>query len=113
MAIKSARKFLVGTCYIDLVSSAELHLYSFFVGPLSVRPRRGKILLLLVLLVVTIGLSSNSVLYFTPNPSETHITIHFPKAHDTDYPLPMQFVTDSDSDTDTDTDTDTDNEKND
>ena len=84
-----------------------------FVGPLSVRPRRGKILLLVVVLVVTIGLSSNSVLYFTPNPSETHITIHFPKAHDTDYPLSMQFVTDSDSDTDTDTDTDTDNEKND
>ena len=85
-----------------------------FVGPLSVRPRRGKILLVvLVLVVVIIGLSSNSVLYFTPNPSETHITIHFPKAHDTDYPLSMQFVTDSDSDTDTDTDTDTDNEKND
>jgi len=37
-----------------------------FVGPLSVRPRRGKILdldldLLLLLLLVTIGLSSNSV----------------------------------------------------
>ena len=89
-----------------------------FVGPLSVRPRRGKILLVVVVLVVlvlvvTIGLSSNSVLYFTPNPSETHITIHFPKAHDTDYPLSMQFVTDSDSDTDTDTDTDTYTEKND
>ena len=83
----------------------------FFVGPLSVRPRRGKILVVVVLVVVVIiGLSSNSVLYFTPNPSETHITIHFPKAHDTDYPLSMQFVTDSDSDTDTDTDTD--NEKN-
>ena len=40
---------------------------AFFVGPLSVRPRRGKILLVLVVLVVLvvllviIGLSSNSV----------------------------------------------------
>ena len=36
--------------------------------------------------------------------SLTHITIHILKAHDTDYPLSTQFVTDSDSDTDTDTD---------
>ena len=87
-----------------------------FVGPLSVRPRKGKILVVVVLvvlllLVVIIGLSSNSVYYFTPDPSQTHIIIHFPKANDIDYPLPTQFVTDSDSDTDTDTDTDTDNEK--
>ena len=49
---------------------------SFFVGPLSVRPRRGKILDLLLLVVVIIALSSKSVQLITSDASQTHITIN-------------------------------------
>ena len=59
---------------------------SFFVGPLSVRPRRGKILDFLLLLKI-IALSSKSVQLITSDASQTHITIHFPKAGDTHNPL--------------------------
>merc|ERR1712105_507386 len=55
------------------------------VGPLSVRPRRGKILLLLLHNII--ALSSKSVQLITSDASQTHITIHFPKAGDTHNPL--------------------------
>ena len=62
-----------------------------FVGPKGYRPRRGKILDLHRLVII--APSSKSVQSITSDASQTHITIHSPKAHDTFYPLHNVLLT--------------------
>ena len=42
-----------------------------------------------LLLLELLSLTVNTVKLFTPYASQTHITIHFPKAHDPYYPLTL------------------------
>ena len=55
--------------------------FSIFVGPLWSDLEEAK--LFLFLLLGPLGLTANTVQIFTCHASQTHMTIHIPKAHDT------------------------------